>query len=390
MLVGMVSRSALVASSVLVAGGLAAGIAYGVSRGRRARPDLFPVYRPLHRLLKPGEAQQVAVVFNPTKARAQYVLDMVTAELAHAGWPKARFYETTRQDPGLGMARQAVAEGAEIVIALGGDGTVRAVADGLRGSGVALGIVPLGTGNLLARNLAMDISNLHACINVALHGESRAIDMIHLELEGATPLPPVNYLVMGGAGFDAQIMTDTREDLKASIGWLAYVEASMRHMFTRRRPARISVDGGKPFGRKIRTVLVANCGKIQGGVNLASVAEASDGQLEVIVLTPRNLLSWVRMSLQFILRQRDVWFPVVEHFVGKEVEVTFPKDPLPVEVDGDVLGEVTALRARIMPGAVRVKVYPEAMLIRTFEDFMQAREELVEEHRRWWQRLLRL
>lgn len=391
MLVVMVSRSVFVPVVAVAAGGVV-GAALGVHRARRVRPDLFPVYRPLHRMIEPGEVRQVAVVFNPTKSRAGTVLDMVTAELARAGWPKARLYETTREDPGGGMARQAVADGADVVVAMGGDGTVRAVADGLRGSSAALGIVPLGTGNLLARNLEMDVSDLHACINVALHGESRAIDMIHLELQGVgtTNLPPVNYLVMGGAGFDAQIMTDTREELKAAIGWLAYVEASVRHMFTRRRPAMISVDGGNPFGRKIRTVLIANCGKIQGGVNLASVAEASDGQLEVIVLTPRNLLSWVRMSFQFIARKPDVWFPVVEHFVGQEIEVTFPKDPLPVEVDGDVLGEVTALRARVMPGAVCVNVYPDNMLIRTFDDFMQARDALVEEQRRWWQRFLRL
>lgn len=387
----MVSRSTVIAVSAVAAGAVAAAAALTIRGGRRARPDLFPAYRPLHRMIVAGEPRQIAVIYNPSKSRAEAAVRMITAELGFAGWQRARFYETTIADPGTQAARQAVEDGAEIVIAVGGDGTVRAVANGLMDTDVRLGIVPLGTGNLLARNLELNISDLHACINVALHGRPQAIDMIHLELaKNGDPLDPINYLVMGGAGFDAQIMTDTREDLKARIGWLAYVEASLKHMFTRRRPARISVDGGTPFTRKIRTVLVANCGKIQGGVNLASVAEASDGQLEVIVLTPRNIFSWVRMAGQFILRKPDVPFPVVEHFVGRSVRVEFPRMPLPVEVDGDVLGEVQSLHARVLPGAVKVNVYPEELEIRSLADLVEAREHLVEQQRLWWQRLLRL
>ncbi|TFU22622.1 diacylglycerol kinase family lipid kinase [Rothia nasimurium] len=386
----MVSRSTVVSSLAVSAALAGVGAVFAVRRGRRARPDLFPVYRPFHRRVEPGEPRQVAVVYNPSKARAESVNRIITAELGFANWPKARFYETEVSDPGFGMTRQAVTDGAEIVLAVGGDGTVRAVADGLAGSGVPLGVVPLGTGNLLARNLEMNVEDLHACINVALHGELRAVDMIHMTMTSSKNLPAVNYLVMGGAGFDAQIMTDTREDLKAKIGWLAYVEASMKHMFTRRRPAEISVDGSEVIKRKIRTVLVANCGKIQGGVNLASVAELSDGQLEVIVLTPRNVLSWVRMAGQFILRRPNVPFPVVEHFVGMDVRVVFPHAHLPVEVDGDVLGDVTGLHAQVHPGAVVVNVYPDDMQIRSLGDLMDAREDIAEQQRRWWQRFLRL
>ncbi|ORC22811.1 hypothetical protein A7979_10495 [Rothia nasimurium] len=341
-------------------------------------------------MLEPGDPQQVAVVYNPTKDRAESVIAMITSDLGTANWPKARFYETEADDPGFGMAQRALEEGAQIVLAVGGDGTVRAVASALEGTDVPLGVVPLGTGNLLARNLDMDVSDLHACINMALHGERRAIDMIRMEMQGEQGLDPVNFVVMGGAGFDAQIMTDTKEDLKARIGWLAYVEASTRHMFTRRRSAIITVDEGAPIHRKIRAVLVANTGKIQGGVNLASTAELSDGQLEVIVLTPRNLGSWLRLTAQFIIRPARPRYPVVEHFVGKDVHVRFPGARLPVEVDGDVLGEVTDFYAQVRPGAVLVNVYPEDMQIRSLSDLIDARDDIAQQHRRWWQRLLRL
>lgn len=387
----MVSRSTILVASVTGAGVAAAASALLMRRARLARPDLFPVYRPLHRMIEPGEPRQVAVIYNPTKTRAEAAVRMITAQLGFANWPRAFFYESTLEDPGTGLAQQAVKDGADTVIAVGGDGTVRAVANGLVGTDARLGLVPLGTGNLLARNLELDISDLSGCINVALHGTSQAIDMIHLELTGhGKELDPIDYLVMGGAGFDAQIMTDTREDLKAKIGWLAYVGASFKHVFTRRRPAQISVDGGTPFARKIRTVLIANCGKIQGGLNLASVAEASDGRLEVIVLTPRNVISWLRLAGQYMTRRPDTRFPVVEHFVGTSVTVDFPHQPLPVEVDGDVLGEVDSMTATVVPGAINVNVYPEELEIRTFSDLVEAREDLVEHQVRWWQRLLRL
>ncbi|MDO4898640.1 MAG: diacylglycerol kinase family protein [Rothia sp. (in: high G+C Gram-positive bacteria)] len=387
----MVSRSTVLTLSATAAALTGLGVALAVQRAQRLRPDLFPVYRPLHRLIEAGEPQQVAVIYNPTKTGVEAALRLITAELGLANWPRAKFYETTTSDPGIHLAQQAAGEGAQIVIAVGGDGTVRAVADGLAGTDTRLGIVPLGTGNLLARNLGFNITDLQACINVALHGVSQAVDMIHLELtDEIGNKTPINYVVMGGAGFDAQIMTDTREDLKAKIGWLAYVEASLRHMFTRRRPALISVDGGPAFERKVRAVLIANCGKIQGGVNLASVAEASDGQLEVIVLTPRNLLSWARMSAQFIFRRHNTLFPVVEHFVGSEVQVEFPRTALPVEVDGDVVGDAQSLQARVMPGAVKVNIYPPELEINSLSDLMEARQQLVEQQRRWWQRLLRI
>lgn len=386
----MLSRSAtltaLTASTVLTAG----GVALAIRRAQRLRPDIFPVYRPLHRMIEPGPPQQVAVIYNPTKERAASTNKLITAALGYADWPRARFYETQADDPGYGMAQRAVEEGAEIVLAVGGDGTVRAVATALAGTGIPLGIVPLGTGNLLARNLEMDINDLRGCINLALHGDTRAVDMIRMSMRGSEELPTVDFMVMGGAGFDAQIMTDTREDLKAKIGWLAYVEASVKHMFTRRRSAVITVDGQTPIRRKIRTVLIANTGKIQGGVNLASTTQLSDGQLEVIVLTPRNLLSWIRMTGQFILRPRRVFFPVVEHFLGTEVQVYFPHTRLPVEVDGDVLGNVTSLRAAVLPAAVSVKVYPEDLQIRSLTDLLQAREELATQQKRWWQQLLGL
>ncbi len=393
----MLSRSYF--SSGLVTAALIGGSLLALRRGQRQRPDLFPLYRPLHRLLEPTSPRQLAVVFNPSKERTEAVGQIIMEAVVAANWPRPRFYETSPENAGFAAAQQAVAEGADLVLAVGGDGTVRAVADALVASGVPLGVVPLGTGNLLARNLGMSVADIHSCVNIALHGQPQAVDMIELDFLPPSPRfsgrvrppqGPVRFLVMGGAGFDAQIMTDTREDLKARIGWLAYVEASFRHLLSRRRPALISVDGAPFVRRKVRAVLLANTGKIQGGVQLASVAQLSDGQLETVVLSPRNLTSWARLVLEFALGSHSPRFPVVEHFVGSEVEVRFPAAPLPVEVDGDVLGEVGGLRARVLPGAVLVQSYPDSLRVRTLGDAFEAREALLEQNHRWWQKVLNL
>lgn len=353
------SRQKILAASALVAGvGYTLATRLVLRAGRRNSPDLLPTYSPWHIVLEPGEQKHVAVVYNPTKVRALQGCKMVSQQLQDAGWDKAIFYETTAADPGFSMAQDALAHGAELVIAIGGDGTVREVARALAHTEASLGIIPLGTGNLLARNLDIPFDDISACVNIALHGQVQRIDMIHLVAEDARGAAyEHDFLVMGGAGFDAQIMTDTREDLKARFGWIAYIEAGAKNLISPRRSVSIAVDGAPAFGRKVRSVLVANTGTLQGGINLTAVTNAQDGQLEIIVLTPRNLLGWVRLAAQLIAR-RHILFPVVEHFVGKKAEVSFINHAQPLEIDGDVVGNVKSLQAEVIPAAIGVHLYP--------------------------------
>ena len=148
---------------------------------------------------------RVAVVVNPTKlddaasarARAQRWLDV------HAPGAVLDWYETTREDPGTGQARAALGSGADVVLAWGGDGTVRSVAAALadqpaHGPRAALGLLPGGTGNLLARNLALPL-DLDAAAAVALTGGERAVDVLDLGLGGRTAVATV----IAGIGLDS-------------------------------------------------------------------------------------------------------------------------------------------------------------------------------------------
>jgi len=284
---------------------------------------------------------QSAVVVNPSK-----VTDLegrrreICAVLAEAGWPEPHWLETTREDPGCGQTAEAVQRGAAVVFACGGDGTVMACAGTLAGTDVALAILPSGTGNLLATNLALP-SGVADGVRVAVTGNRRRIDLGYC---GNT-----YFTVMAGMGFDAEMIDATSEDLKKRIGWVAYVFAGVRHL--RRRPIRVRIrlDGGKPIRRRARTVLVGNVGRLQGGIPLLPDARPDDGWLDVAVLTPHTLGHWFAMAWGILRRRRDV--QRMETFRARHVEV-FSNRPQPRELDGDLIEPARTMDVTIRPGAL--------------------------------------
>ena len=159
------------------------------------------------------------------------------------------------------MAHEAAVSGADLVIAIGGDGTIRAVCEELAGTGVPVGIVPAGTGNLLARNLDIPLY-LRSAVDVALNGQDRAIDMVEVsgdKMEDAT------FLVMAGMGFDAAIMEGVNEDIKAKVGWLAYVWSALKSLMFPAIRIDVSVDGGEFTRHRARTLVIGNVGFLQAG-----------------------------------------------------------------------------------------------------------------------------
>jgi diacylglycerol kinase family enzyme len=150
-------------------------------------------------------------------------------------------------------------------------------------------------------------------------------------------------------GFDAKMLEATSEKTKAVIGWPAYVMGAMRHL--RDRPMRVSVriDGGKPMRRRARSVLIANVGRLQGGIPLFTEAEPDDGWLDVAILTPRTVGHWAALGWAVVRRSRRV--PRMEIFRGHRVEVASNR-PQPRQLDGDVIEPGRTLRVQVRPRAV--------------------------------------
>jgi diacylglycerol kinase (ATP) len=306
-------------------------------------------------------AQRVALVLNPIKNDAETARRKIASACAEAGWDAPLVLETTVADPGHSQTRRALAAGADVVLAGGGDGTLRVVASELAGGDVPVGLVPLGTGNLLARNLGMDPNDLDASIRTALHGDSRRIDTATITLENKhTRTASRNtFLVMAGIGLDAEVLAATRDVLKKRIGWMAYSEAGVRQLPGKRQRVSISLDNGPAEHRRIRSVLFANCGRMPAGIHFVPDALVDDGELDIVVLSPRSVLGWLWIGAKTVLKH-PAPIPVIEYIRAKKIRITAP-EPLNTQLDGDPSGFVTSLTVQVQPASLSIRVDPLAL-----------------------------
>jgi YegS/Rv2252/BmrU family lipid kinase len=288
---------------------------------------------------------RAAVIINPAKfADVARFRAQVRAAMAERGWDEPVWLATTAADPGEGQARTAVAGGADLVLACGGDGTVTACAAGLAGSGTPLAVIPVGTGNLLARNLGLPL-DVRGALGVALAGVSRELDV-----GDANGRP---FLVMAGLGLDARMLGSTSEPLKKRLGWVAYAVGGLRHL--RDRPMRVTLraDGGPPQRRRASAVIAGNVGRLQGGVTLLPGAAPDDGLLDVVMLTATGWAGWLDVAARVLLR-RPAGGPVTR---GAFRELHIDADrAYPWELDGELMGSTRQLAIAIRPEKLVVRV----------------------------------
>jgi diacylglycerol kinase family enzyme len=283
----------------------------------------------------------IAVVANPRKVgdvtRARALVDEVAASL---GQPAPLWFETSADDPGPGQARQAVEGGATTVVAWGGDGTVMGVASTLVHSDVSLGILPGGTGNLLARNLGIPLQ-VRRAVEIALTGQDRRIDLLDVYLgRGQRALSAV----MCGMGWDADTM-GAPEELKKRV----------RHMRKQPMRLRLSVDGGPEQHLYGRTVLVANVGMLVAGLDLIPEAVADDGLLDVLVIDPSSPVDWARTTTGILRGRGAADDPSRTHLRGREVIVS-TAHARGRQVDGDTVPDGYGFRVSLLGQALAVRV----------------------------------
>ncbi len=293
----------------------------------------------------------VAVVVNPTKLDKPDAVREDLASVAARHGCELAWYPTDEDDPGTGQARQALHEGAAMVCALGGDGTVRAVATALAGGDVPLVLLPGGTGNLLARNLHTPVDSLTNALDAALGGTTRRIDVGRVAVDGGDEQV---FLVMSGIGLDAETMADTSEETKARMGWMAYGITGLRKLSGKGFAVAVGCDGTESSHRRARSVLVGNCGSVQGDFELFPQARVDDGELDVLVFAPRGLLSWVQALQRLVAQRRKNGGPLSQR-AGREIEVNV-RNPVQAQIDGDPLGMASRLVFRVEAGALPVRV----------------------------------
>jgi diacylglycerol kinase (ATP) len=316
--------------------------------------------------------RRAAVVYNPTRITAAMLRPLIEPAATAAGWGETLWYETTIDDPGKGLAREAVRAGAEMVFAAGGDGTVRSVAEGLRDSGAALALLPSGTANLLARNLSLPVGNAPDNIAIAFTGRTRQIDLGIATLSRVDgTIEEHGFLVMAGMGIDADIMANTNETLKRTVGWLAYVDAGIR-VIPNAGPFRIQyqLDEKPIHSAHVSTILFGNCGTLTGGLEMMPDAIIDDGLLDVAVLQPKGTLGWIDIWRKLrwengFLRRSSIGRRIIRATSGNASTITYLRSsgitvsidqPREVELDGDGFGQVTGVRFAADAGALAVRV----------------------------------
>ncbi len=257
---------------------------------------------------------------------------------------KLTVIRTRRAGDAIGLGR-AAARDSDLVIAVGGDGTVSEVAAGILGTRARLAIVPNGSTNVVSRNFNIPNETRRAARALIGTLESRTIDVIKIENRIA--------LHMVGCGFDALMMEDTAPMLKRTAAWFAYVPAALKHMSGRPWTFRITVDD-RQISTDAKMVLVANGSfvldpRFEVGRNI----RPDDGLLDVIVFTPPNFAATTEIASRMAIGRIES-SSYVRQFTGKHIVVE-SDPPAPVECDGDVIG-TTPVTLDVIPGAITIVV----------------------------------
>ena len=295
--------------------------------------------------------RRAAVIFNPTR-----VTDWITFrrhveyELKSRGWDRALWLETTSDDPGRAMTQQAVREKVDLVLGAGGDGTIRVICSGLAHTGIPFGLIPAGTGNLLARNIGIPLDEV-AALGVAFDGVEKALDLVRLQVDDQ---PPDHFAVMAGIGIDAVIMERADPKMKKAVGPAAYFVSAAQNAKHPAMHATIAVDDQPPIRRRAHVIVVGNVGFLVANIQLIPNARADDGMLDVIVASPRTLSDWVRLTTRVLTRRKQP-DDQLDRLSGRRVTITVEERDQ-VQLDGDTVGECNTLTAEVMPGALMLRV----------------------------------
>jgi YegS/Rv2252/BmrU family lipid kinase len=287
---------------------------------------------------------RVAVVAHAGKSVGGGLVELRRV-LEQAGIPDPLWYEVPKSRKAPKQVKRALDEGAELIFAWGGDGTVQRCLDVLGGTGTPLAIVPAGTANLLASNLGIP-GDIEGAVETGLRGAKRPIDLGRLNGE--------RFGVMAGAGLDAAMIRDADAGLKDRVGRIAYVWTGARNITEEPFEAKIKVDGATWFDDRTSCILVGNVGSLFGGVEAFDDARPDDGMLELGVVTAESALEWARTIARTAVGT-TARSPFVQMTRARSIEVKLDRKVL-YQLDGGDREKVKSFEVDVEPAAVEICV----------------------------------
>jgi diacylglycerol kinase (ATP) len=287
---------------------------------------------------------KVAVVAHAGKTVGGGLAEL-RSELAKHGVEKPLWFEVPKSKKAPKRVRQALDEGADLIFAWGGDGTVQRCLDVMSGTETALAVVPAGTANLFASNLGIP-GDIAEAVQIGLHGTRRKIDVGRMQGE--------RFGVMAGAGLDARMIRDADGTLKDRLGRLAYLWTGVKNARASTFRAKVDVDGKQWYEGEASLVLAGNLGEIFVGVEAFEDAEPDDGVLELGVVRAEGLVEWARTAARAAVGKPSD-SPFVQQTRAHTVEVKLDRK-VPYELDGGARDPVKRFQVEIEPAAIGVCV----------------------------------
>lgn len=287
------------------------------------------------------------IITNPAAARSDEAHLLAARQRLVEGGLSVEIARTRGPGDGETLARAALADGVELLIAHGGDGTAMDVAAALIGTELPLGLLPAGTGNLLAGNLRISRS-WRAATQVILARTSRPLDIGRLTTsEGVR-----HFAVACGAGFDAELMRDTASHHKRAFGMGAYVATAVG-LATSITRAHLTLEvDGTAHEAKAAVILIANCGElIPGLLQIRPDIRPDDGVFDVAILDAASFPGAARVLWQMLLRNPAGGGGIT--FLRATTVRVSAEPPLPVQADGEAGGS-TPMAVELLPLALHV------------------------------------
>lgn len=298
-----------------------------------------------------GPARKACLIANPAAGPAGAKPDwsLVATRLRGAGW-WVSLVATTGPGSAGAIARDAVRDGSRMIVVAGGDGTINEAIQALAGSDVVLGLIPVGTANILARELKIPLSPLEAAA-VLVDGHPRPIDLGLVSWPGR---PGRYFCEMVGVGFDAATVSGVPPEMKTALGKGAYVVSAVTTSFTH-KPSRMRllVDGRR-FRRLSFMLTISNTGLYGADfLKIRPDASVDDGLLDAAVFRGQTFFSAWWEFLAIAARRLKEWTDV-EFLTFRRIEVRTAR-PVPIQIDGDPAG-TTPVTVEIVPKALKVMV----------------------------------
>jgi diacylglycerol kinase (ATP) len=314
--------------------------------------------------LRPPHA---AILYNPQRVALPRLKRAVAAAERSAGYGASLWVETDG-DGSHSPLSDALASHPAVVIAAGGDGTVRQIGSALAGTGMPFGIVPSGTANLLARNLGIPQYDTDRAAAIAFTGVERAIDIGVLEYhrEDGTA-GRLDYFVMAGFGIDADMVAGSDPVMKRRFGWMAYVGPILRSLVRKTsHQTRYTLGGAEPTSGQLHTLIVGNSGTVTAGLKLLPDAQLDDGMFDVLAIRsmrPRDRRTFIRWLGQS-QGAAAIWPSMrvdptttggaLHYEQAATVSVSLEAGAM-FQADGDPIGAVVAADFSVLAGAVVVR-----------------------------------